>query len=322
MLSQLQAAWGARRVLIVGGADRPCHFMQALLTQLGARPARIPAHADALMLNRALTGGRISAVIVPAAHALAPGGVLSQLSALITLLNEVREAGVPLVMLLSDAAVCRAGAYPRPAQEDDSIGGDTSDGLIQSVLQLYADGVRRGLDGDAVSTLIVRHMPCLGCGHPLTAQYSAWCRALEQGEPIPVAHPGMQGVFVHPLDVSSGALLLGARFLSGDTSLTGVYHLGAPPENLIANRTAALRFIREHGGTRPIHETEPPHSAPLPLLDGARARLLCGARCLLPAGEALSMLLALERAAPQGAEAELSVIAQQTENYLKKICGL
>lgn len=321
MLTQLQAAWRARRVLLVAGADRFGLFMQALLTELGAKPARIPAHADAQTLCRALSSGRISAVIVPAAHALAPGGVAAQLGALITVLSEAREAGVPLVMLLSDAAVYRAGAYARPAQEGDPIGGDTPDGLIQSVLQLYAEGVSRGLAGDAVSTLIVRHMPCLACGHPLTAQYSVWCRALDENETIPVSHPGMQGVFLHPLDVACGALLLGARFLSGDTSLTGAFNLGAEPQNLLANRTAALRFIREHGGTRPIREIEPPHSAPLPLLDGAHARFLCGARCLIPGSQALSMLLELERAAPGGMEAELRVIAQQTEYYLKKAGG-
>ena len=39
MLQSLHAAWGARRVLLLGGEDRMTRFMRALLGELGARPA-------------------------------------------------------------------------------------------------------------------------------------------------------------------------------------------------------------------------------------------------------------------------------------------
>lgn len=291
--------------------------MQALLDELGAKCARIPCGADAETLCRAMNEGRISAVIVPRAQALAPqGGLAAQLQALHTLLTEAREAGVPLTLLLSDESVYRAGAAA-PAGERAPIGGETRAGLIQSMLDLYADGFARGLLGDPVRVLPVRHMPCLGCGHPAVAQYAGWCRALDAGDVPEVAHPAMQGVFLHPLDACCGALLLGARLLSGDTPLSGPVNLPLGQENLLANRTAALRFVRENGGTRPIRETEPPHGPPIPLTDGAQAQFVCGARCLVPGGEALNQLLALVRAARQGPQAQAQVIRAQTQAYLR-----
>lgn len=317
MILHLQTAWRARRVLIIGGADRASGFMQTLLEALGARPARIPATADSETLCRAMQDGRISVVIVPSAHALAPGeGLTAQLRMLLVLLGEAREAGIPLVMLLSDENVYRMDAQPWLLSESCPLGGETAQGLAQSLLQLLADGVSRGLLGDAVSTLIVRHMPCLGCGHPSVAQYSAWCRALMRDEIVDVLHPGAQGVFLHPADVSIGALSLGAKFLSGDRRVTGAFNLGPGQQSLVANRSAALRFIREHGGKRPIRECESPSSLPLPVLDGARARLLCGAHPCMPADDALSMLLRLEKASLGGFAQELIEIQTQVQDIL------
>lgn len=317
LLDKLYAAWRARRVLLVGGADRQSQWMQTFLEELGAKPARIAPGASAEMLCRAMSEARISAVIVPKAHALAAeDDLIAQLTALRTLLTEAREAGVPLVMLLSDADVYRAQQHPWYAREDDLTGGETQGGLIQSILQLYADGVSRALMGDAVSVQCVRHMPCLGGGHPSVAQYGAWCDALLSGELVGVEHPAMQGVFLHPLDVASGALSLGARFFSGEEPRTGIFNLGAGPHNLCANRSAALRLISRSGGTRPICESDPPLAAIPPLLDGSRVRLLCGVRSLISGDEALSMLLDVMRAAREGADAESAEITAQTQRYI------
>ena len=57
----------------------------------------------------------------------------------------------------------------------------------------------------------------------------------------------------------------------------------------------------------------------LPMLSGAKARFLCGARCLIPAGEALSSLLALERAAQAGPAAEQRHIREAAEAYLSRL---
>ena len=320
MIRHLQAAWRARRVLLVSGADRSSSFMLALLESLGARPARIPATANSETLCRAMQDGRVGVVIIPSAHALAPGeGLTAQLHMLLIILSEAREAGIPLVMLLSDENVYRMDAQPWTLSENCPLGGETAEGLAQSLLQLCADGVSRGLLGDAVSTLIVRHMPCLGCGHASVAQYSAWCRALMRDEIIDVYQPGAQGVFAHPADVAIGALSLGARFLSVDRRITGAYNLGVGPQNLIANRSAALRFLRDHGGKRPIREREASAPAPLPILDDARVRLLCGAQPHIPGSEALSMLLRLEQASLGGYSQELSEIQVQAKEALRRL---
>lgn len=321
MIHQLHAAWRARRVLIIGGVDKSALHMQALLSELGARAALLAPGSGAEALHRTLTQGRVSAVIVPCMRLFTGGNACTQLSALITLLSEVREAGVPLVILMSDENVYRAAGHPWHAQESDPIGGETPEGLIQSMLDLYADGVSRGLCGDPVSVQIVRHLPVLGCGHPAAAQYSAWCRAILSGSAVEVLHPAASGAFVHPPDLYSGALLLGARFLLGDTACTGAFNLGASSGSLMPNRTAALRLLHRLGVTRTIRESEPPHAAPMPLPDGAKARLLCGARCRISGEDALLRLFEAEQAAQNGPESELREIEAQTRAYLRMLAA-
>ena len=321
MIHQLHAAWRARRVLLIGGADRSTLVMQTLLDELGAKAARLAPGFQAESLHRALTESRVSAVIIPCMRLFAPGGAIHQLSALITLLSEAREAGIPLVILLADESVYRANGHPWHVQEDDPVGGETTPGLIQSLLDLYADGVSRGLCGDPVSVQTVRHLPCLGCGHPSVTQYSAWCCAAASGNAIDVQHPSVSGAFIHPLDVCCGALLLGARFLLGDTSSTGAFNLGVCSENLLPNRTAALRLIHRLGVARSILETEPPHTAAAPILDGTKARLLCGARCRIPGEDALMRLFEIEQAAAISPESEKNAIAEQAKAYLRLIAA-
>ena len=320
MIHPLEAAWRGRHVLLVGRPGRACAYMQALLEALHAKCARISPGADAESLCRAMQTGRISAVIVPEMRALAPQEhLIAQLSSLLLLLGECREAGVPLALFLSDAAVYRTAAHPWLVSEEEPIGGETQDGLIQSLLQLCADGVSRGLLGSAVHTLCVRHPPLLGCGHPATAAYSRWCAALDAGERLDVPHPGRQALFVSPLDICAGALKLGARFFSGDSACTGLFNIAAGAECAAASRTAALRFCRDHGGLRPILETAPALDPPAPRLDGRKAQRLAGARTVIPLDEALSMLLALERAARISPESELDEIARQAQAYLEKL---
>ena len=318
MLDQLTQVWRARHVLLVGGTDVLCACLQALLTELGARPARIPASASSETLCRAMTAGRISAVIVPGAHALSPQrDAPHQLAAIDALITEVREAGVPLLILCSDAPVYRAQARPWLAEEDDALGGQTREGLIQSLVQLYAEGAARGLLGDPVNALIVRHPPLLGTDAPAVAQYARWCRSLLTGDVVAVEQPDRQGVFAHPLDIACGVLTLGAHALGGEPAQSRVFNLAPGPEGLMSNRSAALRFIRREGGTRPIAEREPPAPDTPPLLCAARARLLGGVRPLLGADEALSLLLSLERARAAGTEA--AETQKQAHDYLLRL---
>lgn len=321
MIQQLHTAWRARRVLLVGHTDRATLFMQALLDELGAKTARIAPTGDPQILNRALTQGRICALIIPSTRPLIRNRADQSLRTLSVLLDEAREAGVPLTILMSDENVYRACGQPWHAQETDPIGGETPAGLTQSLLDLYAQGVSRGLCGDPVSTLCIRHPPCLGCGHSCIEPYNAWCRAALLDQIIEVPNPGMQGIFLHPLDVCCGALLLGARFFLGDAGCTGAFNLGAGIENLVPNRTAALRFTRRLGITRPIRESEPAHAAVPPLHDSGKAKFLCGTRCIVSGEEALAQLFSLQKAAENGFESLQQEIAAQTQAYLARLAA-
>lgn len=318
MLQTLHAAWSGRRVLLLDDCGSMTRFLHTLLLQLGARPACLPLGAGSEALARALTDGRVCCLIVPCLRALT-GSLSDQLHALDGILMEAREAGVPLAMLLSDENVYRAAHHPWLVREDDPVGGETRAGLVHALLQLFADGVSRGLLGDPVHVLCVRHMPCLGCGHPDVAAYDRWCQAFAQGEPLCVPQPDAQGVFLHPLDVCAGSLLLGARFLLGDIGCTGPFNLAVSGENCMPNRTAALRLCRRIGYTRPLLEAEPspPHRLVLP--DGSRTRRLCGAYPRIAADEALSQLWALSCAAKEGGAALEQAISAQAEAYLSAL---
>jgi len=321
MIHQLHAAWRARRVLLIGGTDRSTFFMQTLLDELGARPALLLPTSPAEALHRAMTNGRVSAVIVPSMRSLRKGSAAQQLASLSMLLDEAREAGIPLVSLMSDDSVYRASDHPWHVREEDLLGGETPQGLIQSILDLFAGGAARGLCGDPVSTQCIRHLPCLGCGHSSVAQYDAWCRCVAEGSPVEVSHPAMNGIFVHPLDVCCGALLLGARFLLGDTRCIGAFNLGAASENIMPNRTAALRFIRRLGIMQSLCEIETPHTTAFPLPDSSKARLLCGARCLISGEDAFLRLHELNQAAQHSTDSERHETIQQTQAYLKLLAA-
>ena len=201
MLEAMLEGWRGKRVLIVGDRGGLCAFLIAVLDEIGVRPACVSDRADAQTLCRALTAGRVGAVILPGE--VTGRGLPERLAATLTLTEEIREAGVPLLLALSDAAVYRQGEGR--ANETAEIGGRTREGLEASILQTALLGAARGLFGDAVRTVLVRHAPILG------GDCAAWCDALLDGRTIEVRHPAARGVFVHPLDIVCCALPLGAQ---------------------------------------------------------------------------------------------------------------
>ena len=152
MLEAMLEGWRGKRVLIVGKPDGLCAFLTAMLEEIGARLMRVGDRPDAQALCRALTVGRIGAVILP--EEMTGRDLPERLAATLTLIQEIREAGVPLLLALSDAAV-----YPSSAgkmNETAAIGGRTREGLEASILQMAILGAARGLTGDAVRTMLIR----------------------------------------------------------------------------------------------------------------------------------------------------------------------
>ena len=100
MLEAMLEGWRGKRVLIVGKPDGLCAFLTAMLEEIGARLMRVGDRADAQALCRALTAGRIGAVILP--EEMTGRDLPERLAATLTLIQEIREAGVPLLLALSD----------------------------------------------------------------------------------------------------------------------------------------------------------------------------------------------------------------------------
>ena len=170
MLEAMLEGWRGKRVLIVGDRGGLCAFLIAVLDEIGARPVCVSDRADAQTLCRALTAGRVSTAILPGE--MTGRSLPERLEATLTLTREVREAGVPLLLAMSDAAVYRGGGRMNEAGE---IGGRTREGMEASILQTALLGAARGLMGDAVRTMLVRHAPVLG------EDCAAWCDALLEG---------------------------------------------------------------------------------------------------------------------------------------------
>ena len=137
--------WSLRRVLLAGDACPMLSQMQSQLCSLGARPLCLSAPFDEESLCRFLHQGRFSCAIVPSLPHLCPGDSSDRLFALNMLLGETREAGVPLIMLLS-----------------------SEDSEETAQLFSHALGCSMGAQGDPVSVQCIRHMPgdpesaCLG----------------------------------------------------------------------------------------------------------------------------------------------------------------
>lgn len=316
MLEALLSAWRARRVLLIGGPDAQSLSIEALLCALGARPARLPAGSKAHTLNAAMLEGRVSAVIVPGAHALEESGDLfAQLHALDLILRETREAGIPLLLLCSHEDVY----LPRdaPAREDAPIGGRTREGFIQSALQLLAMGYAQGMMGDPVASIICRHPPCLGSGHVSVAQYSRWCRDILSSRTPTVEHPGAQGIFLHPLDAMLGALCAGARFFEGNPLAAGCFNIAPEAKNCCANRSAYLHLAAAEGAERAPQEAYPPRRPQHTPLDGDKLRRLCGYAPALDAKQSLSFLMETERALSLGKQAACAALSAQAQALLE-----
>lgn len=130
----LLPVWSLRRVLLAGESCAMLRAMQAQLCAVGARPLCLSAPFDEESLCRFLHQGRFSCVILPSLPYLCPGGSSDRLAALNILLSEAREAGVPLVMLLS-------------SKNDDET----------AQLFSHALGCSLGAQGDPVSMQCIRH---------------------------------------------------------------------------------------------------------------------------------------------------------------------
>lgn len=302
MLEAMLEGWRGKRVLIVGDRGGLCAFLIAVLDEIGARPVCVSDRADAQTLCRALTAGRVSAAILPGE--MTGRSLPERLEATLALTREVREAGVPLLLAMSDAAVYRGGGRMNEAGE---IGGRTREGMEASILQTALLGAARGLLGDAVRTMLVRHAPVLG------EEYTAWCDALLEGRTIRVRHPTARGVFVHPLDVVCCGLTLGARaFRCGEG---GVYNIGTDERSVGTRQSAARRLAMRHGGAGTAQEEAEDGEPPTQLLDGSAARRLCGAACRLDVDQALDLLFEQRRAARAGQEE--AAIRRMTRTYLE-----
>lgn len=258
-MMKLTEVWRGRRAVMAGSDP----WMETMLREIGVQVKHLAPDADVQTMCRTMQDERVHALILPSTKKNSPAG--RRLSMLERYLTEAREAGIPLTLMYSDEPVYLA--EKGIAREQDETGGQTHEGLIQSVLQLYADGVSRGLEGDPVQTLIVRRMPC-----SIEETADAWCRAVLEGKAIHVLSPDAWNIFQHPLDAAAAVLALGARYLSGEMDRGGIFNIGT--NAVCTNRDAALVFAQRHRNRCFFCEDGEMGKMPL-LLDGTKAQRLC-----------------------------------------------
>ena len=163
MLEAMLEGWRGKRVLIVGDRGGLCAFLIAVLDEIGARPVCVSDRADAQTLCRALTAGRVSAAILPGE--MTGRSLPERLEATLALTREMREAGVPLLLAMSDAAVYRGGGRMNEAGE---IGGRTREGLEASILQMAIEPVK--VENPAARGVFVHPLDVVCCGLTLGAR--------------------------------------------------------------------------------------------------------------------------------------------------------
>lgn len=154
MLGQLSAGWRGRRVLLVGGENGLCGAMKAMLTEIGTRTVCTDLNADAQTLCRALEKGRTSAVFL--LEEPKRGAMSERIAALLNVMMETREAGVPIFVMLSE--------------------------MRSSPVQTAALGVSRGLLGDPVRTIVLRYRAENRAQEILYGALWLGARALEKAE--------------------------------------------------------------------------------------------------------------------------------------------
>ncbi|MBR5302025.1 MAG: hypothetical protein IKU38_04250 [Clostridia bacterium] len=159
--------WSLRRVLLAGESSEMLRTMDAQLCAAGARPFHTSAPFCEEALSRMLQQRRCACVIVPDLLALDTHDPQARFDALDMLLGEIREAGVPLAILL----------YRINASHDSEA----------AQLFSHAAGWAHGMFGDPVNIQCIRYA---------AADIRRVC-----------------------LD----ALMLGARFLAGETACTGIF---------------------------------------------------------------------------------------------------
>ncbi len=166
MLEAMLEGWRGKRVLIVGDRGGLCAFLIAVLDEIGARPVCVSDRADAQTLCRALTAGRVSAAILPGE--MTGRSLPERLEATLTLTREMREAGVPLLLAMSDAAVYRGGGRMNEAGE---IGGRTREGMEASILQTaLLEGRTMRVRHPAARGVFVHPLDVVCCGLTLGAR--------------------------------------------------------------------------------------------------------------------------------------------------------
>ena len=181
-----------------------------------------------------------------------------------------------------------------------------------------AQGIPRRLTEDAGAAPFCRRAPSLGSAQPAAFQYVAWCRALLRGEAPAIGQPGAQGVFLHPLDAAAGSLYLGAQRLEGNDCAEAC-RLDAAAQNLCVNRSACLHLIKQAGLSLAPKEEVFPGAPPATSPPCGHLPLLSDFSPVLGAKEALSFLMAYERALAENESAADQVRLTQAEQYLARL---
>lgn len=329
MFTLLRDEWRARRVLVLDAQSFHGQWLCTLLRILGAQvltpeqfypeiPGASPDSVRDLWtapsLCHMLTRGRPCTIVMPSLEGSSDlPHAFSRISRLSTLLDEAREAGVRIVILLSGECAYMPKTYP--PREQDPLGGRDAEGVLQSMLQLFALGFSRGLFGDPTSVVVARHGPVIGGGMKDSSTLMRWCNAIRSGEVVEVESPSVLSPFSHVLEPLGGALLAGAMLLRHGDQYAGSWNFSASPESLLTNRNAALYLREQLGGSRPIHEVISPRRTPTAtLLDDQRARARLGYDNAFCAQTALSML-----ASYQTSTDTVALMEEQATAYLQAL---
>lgn len=214
----------------------------------------------------------------------------------------------------------------RPFKEHESMGGYDMYSSSKACSEILSASYRRSfLNGDHPPYLLAtaRAGNVIGGGDFSEDRLIPDCiRALKQGQPVLLRHPGSVRPWQHVLEPVRAYLILAKRLFEGDASCAGPFNLGPNPEDILSAGQVAEEIIKQWGSCAKIENTESCfHEANLLRLDIGKAQEMLNVSPVLNAHEAVALTVQWYKQWAAGKDNLMDFSLGQIEGFLNRADG-
>ena len=349
-----QAFWQGRRVLVTGHTGFKGSWLSLWLTRLGAEVVgfslEIPTQpslfemarldslldshfgdvADLGVVERVIESSAPDVVVHLAAQSLvAPshndplGTYLTNVMGTVNLLEAIRRHPSPAVALVVTSDKCYENS-PTPHRESDRLGGSNPYSSSKACAEHVTQSYRISFFSERGSPVVAsaRAGNVIGGGDWATGRLAPdVVRAIQADEVLVLRNPGATRPWQHVLDCLSGYILLIER-LSDDPSMAGPWNFGPADEEVRTVSWLVEHLFKSYG--RSVDWTAPgeidhPSEDVFLALDSSKARSVLGWSSRLDTENAVEMTADWYRRAFEGADPRMLSISQIEEYEAKPL---